>query len=185
MLLFSFNSRWALVFLTPSLHTWTVSLHSFWVTCPFLQLLCASFSCFSRELLVHPHRPVTFAWFPAHCDGPFLSLEEVILEYQTGLLDPVCSPGLSPIGFFQAGLCTGQSLLSWNLELLSCYLPFSILSVYSTPPSHGQCSSDSTQALYHQQFVRLVRKVSLFVRIVSSSVSFSALFCQLQALSFP
>lgn len=42
---------------------------------------------FSQELLAHPGRPpATFASFPAHQDGSFLSLEELILEDQLSCL---------------------------------------------------------------------------------------------------
>ena len=67
---------------------------------------------FSQELLIHPCRPpVIFAWFPAHQDRSFLSLEAVILEYWLTFLDSSslqscnpwdsseaqgCDPGFSP-----------------------------------------------------------------------------------------
>lgn len=50
---------------------------------------------FSQDLLAHPYRsPAIFAPFPDCWDGPVLSLEEVILEYQPSSLGPLLSPGL-------------------------------------------------------------------------------------------
>jgi len=87
-----FNSRWALAFLSPYLHTGTMSLYSPWVTWPFFHLLHAFFLCFEFcwEFLVHPCRsPTASAWLPTHWDGLFSSMEEVILE------KPIISSGPS------------------------------------------------------------------------------------------
>lgn len=74
---------------------------------------------FCQELLIHACRPSTiFAWFLAHWDALVLSLEEVILGYQPALLI-LFSPRLSLTELFQAGLWTGQSLLSWSPGLWS------------------------------------------------------------------
>lgn len=56
---------------------------------------------FNQELLLHPCRPpVTTAWLPAHGNGEFLNLEEVILKYQLSFLDPSLW-GCTPWGSFK------------------------------------------------------------------------------------
>lgn len=51
---------------------------------------------FSEELTVHPHRPPAApARFPTCQDGLFLSLEEVVLQYQLALLDTSLQDGIA------------------------------------------------------------------------------------------
>jgi len=52
---------------------------------------------FSQELIAYPCRsPTTFACLLVCRDGPFLSLERMILEYQQALLDPFSLHGRIP-----------------------------------------------------------------------------------------
>lgn len=70
------------------------------VTCPSCHLWYASFLCFegffSEATFSHMQTPATFAWFPPHGDEPFLSLEEVVLELHTDVLDPSPLQGRMP-----------------------------------------------------------------------------------------
>lgn len=73
-------------FLTPSLQVRDSSC----VTRPCFNLLYTSFLCleFSQELLALPCRSTaTFALYPAHWDGLFLSSEELIPENQPAILN--------------------------------------------------------------------------------------------------
>lgn len=65
----TFSSRWVLLYLTPSFHTWTVSPYFSWVKYPFCHLLLIFYSWDFQEL------SATFVWLSAHWGGPFLSLE--------------------------------------------------------------------------------------------------------------
>lgn len=87
--LIRFNPRCTWAFLTPSLHTQTVSLYSSWVTCPCFHLLCASFLCLSFAKISLP----PFAGYPAHCNGLFFTMEKIIPENQPALLRPRFSLG--------------------------------------------------------------------------------------------
>lgn len=77
----------------PILQDQTATLYFSWVTCPcFYHFLFMSE--FSYEFLAYPCRyPATFVWFPTCQDGVFLSLEEVIVEYQAAFLDPSSHQG--------------------------------------------------------------------------------------------
>lgn len=58
-------------------------------TSMYLPSLCFLFVFeFGQEPLVHQMSFGIFAWISAHWDRPLLSLEEVIAEYQLGILDP-------------------------------------------------------------------------------------------------
>lgn len=58
------HSRWALAFLTPSLHTWRVSIFLLGHLYLLPPVACCLFkSAFSQDLLVHPcSQPAAFAW---------------------------------------------------------------------------------------------------------------------------
>lgn len=82
------KSRWALASLTPSLHDQTMSLYCSRAACPCLHILHASILCFSliRSSLLIPVVLLPL-WLATHWAGPFLSMEEMILENQPSLQD--------------------------------------------------------------------------------------------------
>lgn len=90
MSLIRLNSRWVLVLLISSIPACSDRVSIFLSGHLTLLLLPVPFPFifqFSQELLAHPGRPpATFASFPAHPDGSFLSLEELILEDQLSCL---------------------------------------------------------------------------------------------------
>lgn len=134
-----FNSKWALAFLTPSLH-----LRQCLSIPPSLLVPHSTSRVPPFYVCVLSRAPPAFAWFPACGDGPFLSLEKVILEKQPGP-GPLFSSGLFPMGFFQADAWRRQSVLSWSQWLWSCLLPCSLFSGSWTPPSHRHCNQGCPQ----------------------------------------
>lgn len=80
----TFNCRWALPLLTPSLCAQPESLYSSWLrdTASAFCML-PSYVWFCEEFLVYPCKPpAIFALFPVHWGRPFLSLEVLIFENQ-------------------------------------------------------------------------------------------------------
>lgn len=98
---------------------------------------------FCQELLVNScNCPDFFAWLPACCNGLFLTLEEVILEYQRPFLGPFSIQGLIPQESAGTVSLQSQSLLSWCPGSWSCFLPYLLFSGFWTPPCRDHCSQD-------------------------------------------
>lgn len=95
---------------------------------------------FCQDLLIHFYRPPgIFAWLPALQDDCFLSLEEVILEYQAAFSDPSFPPGPGPMGYLQAGPQRLKFIiLNATTVVLKGFLPFSLLLVLWMPPGSLQ-----------------------------------------------
>lgn len=106
---------------------------------------------FSQDLLVHPWRaPVAFASFPACWNGPLLSFEEVILENQTALPDPLSLQDLILLASSKQIPLLGEiCLLSWGPRLWHYILPCSLLSVPWTISSHAHWSIGCPQPSHH------------------------------------
>lgn len=132
------STRQALAFMTLFLHAWIVSLGL--LSCFHLSCLLLMSEFVKNPLFICTHFLTTLAWLSAHQDRPFLSLEEVILENQPAVVDPILSRTVSH-GLL-AHPWTEQSLLSWGPGLWSCYLSCSCLMQCWIPPSHDHCSQD-------------------------------------------
>lgn len=79
---------------------------------PLFLLLVPSLivSEFSLELLAHPWRSsAAFVWFPTFQNGPFLSLEEVILPYQPSCLGSPSLQGCIPWEMEEACTCNSAT----------------------------------------------------------------------------
>lgn len=110
---------------------WDIVSLSLWSHLSFPPLVRFLFMFeFSQELLVHLCKPLApSVSLPTHLDGPFLSLEEVNLENQPILLNPlfvqVCLPWDSlKLIANQAKVCSPEA----QGDVWFCYLPWSFMS---------------------------------------------------------
>lgn len=87
----SFNSRWVLALLTPSLHIWIVCLYSSWIPAPTSFMLHFYVQVQSGAPCSSYRSPNTFYWFLDGRGGPLRNLEEVIPEHQPLSWTPVFS----------------------------------------------------------------------------------------------
>lgn len=111
---------------------------------------------FCQELLFNSYnRSDIFAWLPACCNRLFLTLEEIILEYQTAFLGPFSIQGLIPWKSAWTVSHQGQSVLMSRVMILTLLISrvmillFALLfSGFWTPLSHGHCISIFTSSTF-------------------------------------
>lgn len=129
---------------------------------------------FCQELLVNScNCPDFFAWLPACCNGLFLTLEEVILEYQRPFLGPFSIQGLIPQESAGTVSLQSQSLLSWCPGSWSCFLPYLLFSGFWTPPCCDHCSQDWFQPSHPQPSSFVIMRSSRTCVPTQSSITAS------------
>lgn len=121
----------------------------------FISYMCFFMHELNLEQFVHPCTcPVAMARLPAHWNGPFLRLEQIMSETNHLSWNSPLSSVVSH-GILASTALTGQSSLSSSPRLESCCLPSSLLSVSWAPPSHGHCRQQPKSSTSSSFLVRI------------------------------